>query len=152
MGNDRSRRLVSDGPLPRSIWSQCHHKAVLRARCRGHNSPSVRSRRAREMRHERGLLAAGSLVPRSSAQTPISRHSGDTIMTRRHAALGLLMLLTLAFTPLAAQTTAGDLIWQPGEAVASGPLTYIDFTRPVTMDGTITHATLRWISNAPCSE
>ncbi|HYK00687.1 MAG TPA: hypothetical protein VE974_02960 [Thermoanaerobaculia bacterium] len=73
-------------------------------------------------------------------------------MTRRYAALGLLMLLALAATPLAAQTTAGDLIWQPGEAVASGPLTYIDFTRPVTMDGTITHATLRWISNAPCSE
>ncbi len=73
-------------------------------------------------------------------------------MTRRHAALGLLMLLTLAFTPLAAQTTAGDLNWQPGEAVASGPLTYIDFTRPVTMDGSVTHATLRWISNAPCSE
>jgi len=62
------------------------------------------------------------------------------------------MLLTLPFTPLAAQTTAGDLIWQPGEAVATGPLTYIDFTRPVTMDGSVTHVTLRWISNAPCSE
>jgi len=62
------------------------------------------------------------------------------------------MLLTLAFTPLAAQTTAGDLIWQPGEALASGPLTYIDFNRPVTMDGTVTEVTLRWVSNAPCSE
>jgi hypothetical protein len=130
------------------------------------------------MRHERGLLAADSLssrmhrltindsndlrlangvtapsrVPRSSAQTSISRHSGDTIMTRRYAALGLLMLLTLASTPLAAQTTAGDLIWQPGEAVPSGPLTYIDFSRPVTMDGTVTDVTLRWQSEAPCSE
>ncbi|HYO75964.1 MAG TPA: hypothetical protein VE010_05830 [Thermoanaerobaculia bacterium] len=74
------------------------------------------------------------------------------MMTRRYAALALLMLLTLASTPLAAQTTAGDLIWQPGGAVASGPLTYIDFNRPVTMDGTVTHVTLRWISNAPCSE
>jgi hypothetical protein len=73
-------------------------------------------------------------------------------MTRRYAALGLLMLLTLASTPLAAQTTAGDLLWQPGEAVPSGPLTYIDFTRPVTMDGTVTEVTLRWISNAACSE
>ena len=73
-------------------------------------------------------------------------------MTRRYAALCLLMLLTLAFTPLAAQTTAGDLIWQPGESAASGPLTYIDFTRPVTMDGSVTNATVRWISNAPCSE
>ena len=73
-------------------------------------------------------------------------------MTPRHAALGLLMLLTLASTPLAAQTTAGDLSWQPGEAVASGPLTYIDFTRPVTMDGTVTEVTFRWHSNAPCSE
>jgi hypothetical protein len=62
------------------------------------------------------------------------------------------MLLTLAFTPLAAQTTAGDLIWQPGGAVPSGPLTYIDFNRPVTMDGTVTEVTLRWVSNAPCSE
>jgi hypothetical protein len=73
-------------------------------------------------------------------------------MTRRYAALGLLMLLTLASMPLAAQTTAGELIWQPGAAVQSGPLTYIDFTRPVTMDGTITDVTLRWISTAPCSE
>lgn len=73
-------------------------------------------------------------------------------MTPRHTALGLLMLLTLAFTPLAAQTTAGDLTWQPGEAVASGPLTYIDFTRPVTMDGTVTDVSFRWHSNAPCSE
>lgn len=72
-------------------------------------------------------------------------------MTRRYAALGLLMLLTLA-SPLAAQTTAGDLIWQPGGAAASGPLTYIDFTRPVTVDGTVTHVTFSWISNAPCSE
>lgn len=72
-------------------------------------------------------------------------------MTRRYAALGLLMLLTLA-SPLAAQTTAGDLTWQPGGAVASGPLTYIDFARPVTMDGTVTHVTFRWHSNAPCSE
>src|SRR5215210_8234402 len=81
-----------------------------------------------------------------------TRHSGDSIMTRRHAAIGLLMLLTLASTPLAAQTTAGDLIWQPGGAVPSGPLTYIDFTRPVTMDGTVTHVTFAWISNGPCSE
>jgi hypothetical protein len=73
-------------------------------------------------------------------------------MIRRHAALGLLMLLTLASTPLAAQTTAGDLIWQPGGAVSSGPLTYIDFSRPVTMDGTVTDVTLRWVSNGPCSE
>jgi hypothetical protein len=61
------------------------------------------------------------------------------------------MLLTLASTPLVAQT-AGDLTWQPGEAVPSGPRTYIDFTRPVTMDGTVTEVTLRWISNTPCSE
>ena len=73
-------------------------------------------------------------------------------MIRRHAALGLLMLLTLASAPLVAQTTTGDLIWQPGAAVASGPLTYIDFTRPVTMDGTVADVTLRWISDAPCSE
>ncbi|HJQ39936.1 MAG TPA: hypothetical protein VKB93_22565 [Thermoanaerobaculia bacterium] len=73
-------------------------------------------------------------------------------MTRRYAALGLLMLLILASTPLAAQTTAGDLIWQPGGAASSGPLTYIDFTRPVTMDGTVTEVTFRWVSNAPCSE
>jgi hypothetical protein len=73
-------------------------------------------------------------------------------MTRRYAALGLLMLLTLASTPLAAQTAAGELIWQPGEAVASGPLTYIDFNRPVTMDGTVTEVTLRWVSSGPCSE
>lgn len=73
-------------------------------------------------------------------------------MTRRYAALGLLMLLTLASTPLAAQTAAGDLSWQPGEAVPSGPLTYIDFNRPVTMDGTVTEVTLRWVSNGPCSE
>jgi hypothetical protein len=73
-------------------------------------------------------------------------------MTRRYAALGLLMLLTLASTPLAAQPAAGGLTWQPGEAVASGPLTYIDFTRPVTMDGTVTEITVRWVSNAPCSE
>jgi hypothetical protein len=61
------------------------------------------------------------------------------------------MLLALA-SPLAAQTTAGDLVWQPGEAVPSGPLTYIDFARPVTMDGTVTEVTVRWQSNAPCSE
>lgn len=73
-------------------------------------------------------------------------------MTRRYAAIGLLMLLTLASTPLAAQTTAGDLIWQPGDAVSSGPLTYIDFARPVTMDGTVSEVTFRWVSNAPCSE
>jgi hypothetical protein len=73
-------------------------------------------------------------------------------MTPRYAALGLLMLLTLASTPLAAQTTAGDLIWQPGSAVLEGPLTYIDFTRPVTMDGTVTDVTLRWVSKGPCSE
>lgn len=73
-------------------------------------------------------------------------------MTRRRASLGLLMLLILASTPLFAQTTAGDLIWQPGGAVPSGPLTYIDFTRPVTMDGTVTEVTFGWISNAPCSE
>ena len=58
-------------------------------------------------------------------------------MTRRFPALGLFILLTIASTPLAAQTTAGDLIWQPGDAVSSGPLTYIDFNRPVTMDGTV---------------
>src|SRR5687768_422498 len=79
-------------------------------------------------------------------------NTGDTMMTRRHAALALLMLLALASTPLAAQTTAGDLVWQPEEAVASGPLTYIDFSRPVTMDGTVTEVTLRWISTSPCSE
>jgi hypothetical protein len=73
-------------------------------------------------------------------------------MTRRYAAIGLLLLLALASTPLAAQTTAGDLVWQPGEAVPSGPLTYIDFTRPVTMDGTVTDVTLRWISSAACTE
>jgi hypothetical protein len=73
-------------------------------------------------------------------------------MTRRYTALGLLMLLTLAATPLAAQTIAGDLSWQPGGSSVSGPLTYIDFNRPVTMDGTVTEVTLRWISNAPCSE
>jgi hypothetical protein len=73
-------------------------------------------------------------------------------MTRHCAAISLLMLLTLASMPLAAQTTAGDLIWQPGAAVSSGPLTYIDFARPVTMDGTVTDVTLRWHSNAPCSE
>ena len=73
-------------------------------------------------------------------------------MIRRHAALGLLMLLTLASTPLAAQTTAGDLSWQPEAAVSSGPLTYIDFNRPVTMDGTVTDVTLRWVSNGPCGE
>jgi hypothetical protein len=73
-------------------------------------------------------------------------------MTRRYAAFGVLMLLTLASTPLAAQTSAGDLIWQPGGAVSSGPLTYIDFNRPVTTDGTVTEVTLRWVSNAPCSE
>lgn len=73
-------------------------------------------------------------------------------MARRYAALGLLMLLTLASTPLAAQTTAGDLIWQPGGAASSGPLTYIDFDQPVTMDGTVTEVTFRWLSNAPCSE
>ena len=72
-------------------------------------------------------------------------------MTRRYAALGLFMLLALASTPLAAQT-AGDLIWQPGEAVPSGPLTYIDFTRPMTTDGTVSEVTLRWVSNAQCSE
>jgi hypothetical protein len=72
-------------------------------------------------------------------------------MIRRYAALGLFILLTLASTPLVAQT-AGDLTWQPGEAVPSGPRTYIDFTRPVTMDGTVTEVTLRWISNTPCSE
>jgi len=73
-------------------------------------------------------------------------------MTRRFPALGLFILLTIASTPLAAQTTAGDLIWQPGDAVSSGPLTYIDFNRPVTMDGTVSDVTFRWISNGPCSE
>lgn len=73
-------------------------------------------------------------------------------MTRPYAALALLMLLTLASPQLAAQTTTGDLIWQPGEAVASGPLTYIDFARPVTMDGSVTEVTFRWHSNAPCGE
>ena len=73
-------------------------------------------------------------------------------MPRRYPALGLLMLFALAFTPLAAQTTAGDLSWQPGEAVATGPLTYIDFNRPMTMDGTVTEVTFRWVSNAPCSD
>lgn len=74
-------------------------------------------------------------------------------MTRRYAAFGLLLLLfTLASTPLAAQTTAGDLSWQPDAAVASGPLTYIDFNRPVTMDGTVTDVTFRWVSTAPCGE
>jgi hypothetical protein len=68
------------------------------------------------------------------------------------ASLGLLVLLTLASSPLAAQTTAGDLTFQPGGAVASGPLTYIDFNRPVTMDGTVTEVTFRWVSNAPCAE
>jgi hypothetical protein len=62
------------------------------------------------------------------------------------------MLLTLASTQLAAQTTAGDLIWQSGGAVSTGPLTYIDFTRPMTADGTVTDVTLRWISNAQCTE
>ena len=73
-------------------------------------------------------------------------------MTLRYAAIGLLMLLALASTPLVAQTTAGDLIWQPGSAVLEGPITYIDFTRPVTMDGTVTDVTLRWVSKGPCSE
>jgi hypothetical protein len=73
-------------------------------------------------------------------------------MARRYAALGLLMLLTLASTPLAAQVTAGDLTWQPGGAVTSGPLTYIDFNRPVTMDGTVTDVTFRWVSTSPCTE
>ena len=73
-------------------------------------------------------------------------------MTRRYAALGLLMLFTLASTPLAAQTTAGDLTWQPGGAAHPGPITYIDFNRPVTMDGTVTDVTLRWHSNGPCGE
>ena len=71
-------------------------------------------------------------------------------MTQRYATFGLLMLLTS--TPLAAQTTAGDLSWQPGAAASSGPLTYIDFNRPVTMDGTVTDVTLRWVSTTPCSE
>jgi hypothetical protein len=62
------------------------------------------------------------------------------------------MLLALAATPLAAQTTAGDLNWQPGAAVSSGPLTYIDFNRPVTVDGTVTEVTFRWVSNAACGE
>ena len=72
-------------------------------------------------------------------------------MIRRYA-IGVLTLLTIASMPLAAQTTAGDLSWQPGGAVASGPLTYIDFARPVTMDGTVTEVTLRWHADAPCSE
>lgn len=73
-------------------------------------------------------------------------------MTRRNAALALLMLITLVSTPLVAQTTAGDLTWQPGGAVSNGPLTYIDFARPVTADGTVSEVTFRWISNAPCTE
>jgi hypothetical protein len=85
-------------------------------------------------------VTTSSRVPRSSTQAPLC------------AALGLLVLLTLTSTPLAAQTTAGDLTWQPGGAVASGPLTYIDFNRPMTMDGTVTHVTLRWESDAPCTE
>lgn len=73
-------------------------------------------------------------------------------MTRRYATLCLLILLNLTSTQLVAQTTAGDLTWQPGGASASGPLTYIDFSRPVTMDGTVTEVTFRWVSDLPCSE
>src|SRR5829696_2024502 len=102
-------------------------------------------------RSDHSSLVASSQLGRARAYITTINQSRDTqenaIMTRRYTALSLLMLLTLASTPLAAQTTAGDLIWQPGGAVPSGPLTYIDFTRPVTMDGTVTHVTFAWISN-----
>jgi hypothetical protein len=72
-------------------------------------------------------------------------------MLKSSFAFVVLMLLLLA-VPLAAQTpTSGELRWQQGGTIPLGPYTYIDATHPVSSDGTITNAAVRWLTDDTCS-
>jgi hypothetical protein len=65
----------------------------------------------------------------------------------------VVVALCLTGSTLSAQgVSAGEMRFQTGGTVPYGPLTYIDFSRPVTADGTITTAAVRWLTDAACSD
>jgi hypothetical protein len=63
---------------------------------------------------------------------------------------GFLLSLLVCVSTFA--QTAGDLIWQAGSVVLSGPYTYIDTDRPITEDGTVDTVVLSYLTAAPCTD
>lgn len=61
------------------------------------------------------------------------------------------LLLSFASAALAQNVTIGSLQFQQGGTVPGGGLQFIDTSHPATADGSITNASLRWLSNNACS-
>src|ERR1700743_338629 len=69
------------------------------------------------------------------------------------SAVALVFLLTILPLPAAAQsTTAGEMRFQQGGTIPFGGLMFVDDSRPVTADGTITNVSVRWLTDVACSD
>src|SRR5262245_43097062 len=64
----------------------------------------------------------------------------------------LFLVLLVATTPVLAQNvTGGSLFFEQGGTVPVNGISYIDAGRPITADGTITAAALRWLTDNDCA-
>jgi hypothetical protein len=73
-------------------------------------------------------------------------------MRSRLVAAAVVVLCLTGSTLSAQEVSAGEMRFQTGGTIPFGPLTFIDFSRPVTADGTITNASVRWLTDAACSD
>src|SRR5882724_4201017 len=60
-------------------------------------------------------------------------------------------LLLAATSALSQSITGGSLFFDQGGTVPINGISYIDTGRPITADGTITNATLRWLTDNACA-
>lgn len=61
------------------------------------------------------------------------------------------ILLCFSIAPVFAQTTGGSVQWQAGGTLPVTGIAYIDFSHPISADGTIAAAAFRWLSDNPCA-
>lgn len=75
------------------------------------------------------------------------------LMHTRAARTIFAITLLLLLAPVAASQdlTGGSLQWQSGGTMPSASVAYIDYSHPITADGTITNAAMRWLSDKTCS-
>ena len=62
-----------------------------------------------------------------------------------------LVLLLSAASALSQNVTGGSLFFQQGGTLPINGISYIDYGRPITADGTITNAALRWLTDNACT-
>jgi hypothetical protein len=72
-------------------------------------------------------------------------------MTFRRALALLVFAGVFAASAFAQGVTGGSLQWQQGGTVPASGLQFVDFGRPITADGTITRAALRWLTDFACA-